>query len=233
MPSDPTKPIPTPAMRVLLVEDDPILGRALEVGLTLEGLDVDWKRDGAAAYEAFRLGRFDALLIDLGLPGMDGFDILCRIRQDDAAVPILIVTGRDSINDRIRGLDSGADDYLVKPFELVELLARLRAVKRRSSAHRQSLMIYGEIVIDVARQLVFLRGEPVALSAREFSVLRLLVDSVGPRSLAQIVEHLRGMDVAAEEGDVAMCLEALHRELGPDFSAIRRRVLQRGAGRSH
>ena len=127
---DPSSP------RVLIVEDDPILGCALETGLLTNGISVEWHRDGHSALRAFEPRRYDALLIDLGLPTLHGFDLVKLLRHEDPQVSILIVTGEDAVVERIRGLDLGADDYIVKPFEFQELLARIRAVGRRRSGHR-------------------------------------------------------------------------------------------------
>ena len=137
-------------MRILLVEDDKLLGDGVQAGLTQTGFSVDWVRDGVAAGLALQTGEFSAVVLDLGLPRMSGLDVLRRLRGSGDKVPVLILTARDTVDDRIRGLDSGADDYLVKPFDLHELAARLRALVRRSRGEASPLLRVGEVELDPA-----------------------------------------------------------------------------------
>src|ERR687884_1471635 len=157
-------------MRVLVVEDDPMIGRAVVAGLHEQGYAVDWVKDGAEAELALGNAVYDLALLDLGLPRRDGLDVLKNVRRAKNDLPVLIITARDSVADRVAGLDSGADDYLVKPFDLDELLARTRAVMRRRSGRACPEMTYGALTLDPARRLVTFRGHAVELSAREFAV---------------------------------------------------------------
>lgn len=166
-------------MRVLLVEDDPMIGRAVMVGLRDAGYAVDWARDGAEAEIAVGTGVYDLALLDLGLPRRSGLDILKGVRRSGVTLPILIITALDSVADRVAGLDAGADDYLVKPFDLDELLARARAVIRRHGGRSSAEIVYGSLSIDPALRQVSFRGAIVDLSAREFAVLEALMKEPG------------------------------------------------------
>ena len=166
-------------MRVLLIEDDPMIGRAVVAGLQDAGYTVDWVRDGAEAELALGHRVYDLALLDLGLPRRDGVDILKGMRRGGSQLPVLIITARDALADRVAGLDLGADDYLVKPFDLDELLARARAVMRRKSGRSTPDMACGALTVDPVRREVTFRGAPVELSAREFDVLHLLMSRAG------------------------------------------------------
>ena len=161
-------------MRVLVVEDDPMIGHAVLSGLKDGGYAVDWLRDGVEAENALRYGTYDLAVLDLGLPRRDGLEILKALRRAQSEIPILIITARDSVDDRVAGLDSGADDYLVKPFELDELLARTRAVVRRRVGRSSPEIRHGALTLDPVKREVRFRGAPVDLSAREFAVLEAL-----------------------------------------------------------
>src|SRR5438105_3117485 len=165
-------------MRVLVVEDDPMIGRAVLTGLRDSGYATDWVRDGVEAELALSNGGYDAALLDLGLPRREGMEILKSLRRGNEDLPVLIITARDALSDRIAGLDSGADDYLVKPFSLEELLARMRAVIRRRVGRASPEICYGALVVDPARRRVTFRGRAVELSAREFAVLEALFFAV-------------------------------------------------------
>src|SRR5438270_3338413 len=166
-------------MRVLIVEDDPMIGRAVLSGLRGSGYATDWVRDGIEAELALSSGGYDAALLDLGLPRRDGIDILKALRRGNQDIPVLIITARDAVSDRIAGLDSGADDYLVKPFSLDELLARTRAVIRRHGGRSLSEIAYGALTLDPARRRVLFQGAEVELSPREFAVLEALLKEPG------------------------------------------------------
>ena len=166
-------------MRVLVVEDDPMIGRAVVAGLHGQGYAVDWVRDGAEAELALAHAVYDVALLDLGLPRRDGLDVLKGVRRAKNDLPVLIITARDSVADRIAGLDSGADDYLVKPFDLDELLARTRAVMRRHGGRGQPEASYGVLSVDIAQRRVVFRGDEVELSPREFAVLEALMKEPG------------------------------------------------------
>jgi two-component system response regulator QseB len=153
-------------MRVLVAEDDPMIGAALARGLVQDGFAVDWVRDGRAAETALADGVHDLVVLDLGLPRKEGLAVLRELRGRGDARPVLILTARDAIADRVAGLDAGADDYMVKPFDLDELAARLRALRRRGAGRAAAVIEHGELRVDPATHEVRLRGEPVALSAR-------------------------------------------------------------------
>jgi DNA-binding response OmpR family regulator len=204
-------------MQLLLAEDDSTLGRALQMGLSDDGLTVDWKRNGNDVLSSFRRGAYEVLVLDLGLPDIDGFEVLHRIRQIDGSVPVVIVSARSSVEDRIRGLDFGADDYLTKPFELAELRARLRAVKRRIARTAFSLDVAGEVVVNLQNHLVTVGRTPIALSAREFSVLRLIVKSVAGASGREIVRVLQILGDDADDDVIDAYIAALGSKLGLAF----------------
>ena len=166
-------------MRLLLVEDDLQLGRATQAGLAEAGFAVDWVRDGVAADAALSTEEFAAVVLDLGLPRRSGLEVLARLRSAGKKTPVLILTARDAIEDRVKGLDTGADDYVVKPFRLEEIAARLRALVRRSHGEAAPVLKVGAITLDPATRAVACRGRPVELSTREFGVLRELMLNAG------------------------------------------------------
>jgi len=203
-------------MRVLLVEDDPMIGEAIVRGLRGEGFALDWARDANEADTALRAQPYDLALFDLGLPRGDGLSLLRALRARGEALPVVIVTARDAVADRIAGLDAGADDYLVKPFELDELSARIRAVLRRHAGRGAPLLQAGAVTLDPASHRVTVRGEPVSLSGREFALLRALLDRPGAvLSRAQLEEKLYGWDDTIGSNAVEVHLHALRRKLGP------------------
>ena len=204
-------------MRVLLAEDDPMIGASIRQGLRQDGFAVDWAEDGRAAELALAERVHDALVLDLGLPRRSGLEVLAAMRKRGDARPVLILTARDAVADRIAGLDAGADDYMVKPFDLDELSARLRALLRRSSGRSAPLMIHGDIELDPATREVRLRGEPVALSPREFALLEALIARPGAiLSRAQLEEKLYGWSDAVESNAVEVHIHALRRKLGAE-----------------
>mgnify|MGYP001582600943 CR=1 FL=1 len=158
-------------MRILLVEDDPLLGDAMQAGLKQAGFSVDWVRDGVAADLALKTGAHAGVVLDLGLPRLQGLELLKRLRTAGGKQPVLIATARDAIEDRIRGLDAGADDYVVKPFDLNELAARMRALLRRAGGEAAPILSVGEIALDPGARAISYRGTAVELSQREFTLL--------------------------------------------------------------
>jgi two-component system response regulator QseB len=204
-------------MRLLLVEDDPMVGESIRDGLGQEGYTVDWMRDGKGAEAALGAEPYAAVLLDLGLPRMDGLDVLraARARRND--VPILVITARDAVADRIQGLDAGADDYLVKPFNLDELAARVRALVRRAEGRTEPVVRHGPITLDPATRAVTLRGRPVELSGREFALLQALLARPGAvLSRAQLEERLYGWDEEVGSNAVEVHIHNLRRKLGAD-----------------
>jgi two-component system response regulator QseB len=205
-------------VRLLLVEDDAMLGDAVRRALTQQGHAVDWVRDGAAADLALAGEPYDVVLLDLGLPRKRGLDVLRDLRRRGQRVPVLILTAQDAVPDRVAGLDAGADDYLVKPFDLDELAARIRAVQRRGSGRAEPVLEHGPLTLDPATHEVFLDGAPVALSPREFALLQALLEHPGrPMSRARLEERLYGWDEQVESNAVEVHVHGLRRKLGPEW----------------
>jgi two-component system OmpR family response regulator/two-component system response regulator QseB len=214
-------------MRLLLVEDDRMIGESLRSALRLEGHAADWVRDAAAAQATLASERFDCVLLDLGLPPgrqaggddapRDGLDVLRSMRARHDATPVIVLTARDARGDRVAGLDAGADDYLVKPFELDELHARIRAVTRRHSGRAEPLMVHAGVALDPATRQVTKDGVPVVLSAREFAVLEALLQRPGAvLSRAQLEDRLYGWGEEIESNAVSVYVHQLRRKLGAD-----------------
>jgi two-component system OmpR family response regulator/two-component system response regulator QseB len=205
-------------VRLLLVEDDPMIGESIVDGLRGENYAVDWVRDGRDAELALGGVAYDLMLLDLGLPGKQGMEVLrsARTRGDD--LPVLIITARDGTPARVEGLDAGADDYLVKPFDLDELLARIRALLRRRVNRTRSVVEHGGLTLDLASHEVSFAGEQVKLSAREFSVLRALLDNPGSVvSKSQLEEKLYGWNTEVESNTVDVYVHRLRKKFGADF----------------
>jgi two-component system, OmpR family, response regulator len=202
-------------MRLLLAEDDPMIGAGIERGLRQDGFTVDWVKDGRDAEAALANDVHDVVLLDLGLPRKQGLDVLASMRRRGDDRPVLILTARDAVADRVAGLDAGADDYLAKPFDLTELAARIRALARRRSGRADPVVTHGDIALDPARREVRVRGEPVALSPREFALLAALIARPGTvLSRAQLEERLYGWNDPVESNAVEVHLHALRRKLG-------------------
>ncbi|WP_280152503.1 response regulator [Piscinibacter sp. XHJ-5] len=205
-------------MRLLLVEDDRMIGDTLRAALRLEGHAVDWVRDAVAAHATLASERFDLVLLDLGLPQGDGLDVLRALRARGDSTPVIVLTARDGVGDRVAGLDAGADDYLVKPFELNELNARIRAVLRRHSGRAQPVLSHGGVTLDPATRQVTRDGQPVLLSSREFAVLEALMARPGALlSRAQLEDRLYGWGEEIESNAVSVYIHQLRRKLGADF----------------
>lgn len=205
-------------MRLLVVEDDAMIGNSLRSGLRQDGYSVDWVRDGAAAELATAATAYDAILLDLGLPGRSGLELLARWRRQQNPVPVLIITARDSVADRVLGLDTGADDYLVKPFDLDELSARLRALLRRRAGRATPLIENGPLTLDPASHEVRLAGNEISLSAREFGILHALMEAPGvPLSRTQLEDRLYGWQEEIGSNAVEVHIHALRRKLGSDW----------------
>jgi len=204
-------------VRLLLAEDDRMIGTSVLRALKQEGFAVDWVQDGQAADLALRENVHDLLLLDLGLPRRDGLTVLGAMRRRGDARPVLILTARDAVADRVAGLDAGADDYLVKPFELEELAARIRALARRQAGRAEPLVSCGRIELRPATREVRVAGEPVALSAREYALLEALLARPGAiLSRAQLEEKLYGWEEEVESNAVEVHLHGLRRKLGAD-----------------
>jgi two-component system OmpR family response regulator len=214
-------------MRVLIVEDDPMIGEAVQVALKNASYAADWVKDGLTALDAVNSQNYDLILLDLGLPAKDGLDVLTRIRAKGNSVSLLIITARDGLDDRVRGLDGGADDYVLKPFEIAELLARMRAVLRRKSGKALPVLSNGMVSLDPAtRQATMNRGSPVQLSNREFALFQALMVRPGAiLSRSELEDRVYGWGEEVESNAVEFLIHSLRRKLSSD---VIRNV--RGAG---
>lgn len=212
-------------MRILVVEDDPLLGDGIKAGLAQAGFTVDWVKDGVAGELALRTESHAAVVLDLALPRRAGLDVLRRIRAEGNKTPLLILTARDAIDDRIKGLDSGADDYMVKPFDLHELAARLRALIRRSAGEAAPVLRIGGIELDPAARQVHFKGKPLELPAREYALLHAFMLSAG-RVLTreQLSERLYAWGEEVESNAIDVHIHHLRRKLAPQLIRTMRGV---------
>ena len=213
-------------MRLLLVEDDKALGEGLRLGLRQEGYTVDWLQDGTSALHALLSEDFDLLVLDLGLPRMSGLQVLRELRRSGSALPVLILTARDATEDRIAGLDAGADDYLVKPFDLDELKARLRALLRRSAGRAELRIEHAGVSLDPSSQQVSYQGKPVPMTPKEYLLLHELLSQPGKvLTRERLAQLLYGWDEEAESNTLEVHIHHLRKKL---FSSLIRTV--RGVG---
>ena len=204
-------------MRILLVEDDELLGKALETGLKQAGYTPEWVKDGESALHALKLGGFSAIALDINLPKSSGLEVLKSIRPKQS-IPVVIMTARDTLEQRIEGLDSGADDYLVKPFEMDELLARLRAIIRRSHGRTNALITFQDIEMDTTARKVKKAGKWVRLSAREYQILALLMERAGRIiSKSEIEEQIYSWDGGFESNTIEAGIYTIRKKLGKDL----------------
>lgn len=202
-------------MRILLVEDDLMIGEAVSVALKDAAYAVDWVKDGATADRVLESATHQAVLLDLGLPKRDGLEVLRRLRQAGNTVPVIVITARDSVDDRIKGLDFGADDYLVKPFDLNEMLARLRAIIRRQGGQATPLLTNGKVTLDLATRLARCGDAVEMLSAREFALLQALLLRPGTiLSRAELEERLYGWNEEVESNAVDFLIHSVRKKLG-------------------
>ncbi|MES9812707.1 MAG: response regulator [Candidatus Thiodiazotropha sp.] len=205
-------------MRILLAEDDRYLGEGLALGLKQLGHTVDWVMDGMAAEQALSTENLDVLILDLGLPRQDGLHVLQKLRKQGKDLPVLVLTARDAVEQRIEGLDSGADDYVVKPFDLLEVNARLRAITRRREGRSASVITYGDLVLDPAAHSLAKAGEEIMLGASEFAVLESLLTHQGRILSRQVLEEaLYGWDEGVESNAVEVYIHHLRKKLGKDL----------------
>lgn len=213
-------------MRILLVEDDDLLGDGLQAGLHHCGFNADWLRDGEAARSALKTEDYAAVVLDLGLPRLDGLGVLRWLRGAGKTLPVLVLTARDSISDKVGGLDGGADDYLVKPVDLDELAARLRALIRRAAGQAKPLVQVGDLELDPAARRVWRNGEVIDLPAKELAILEMLMRNAGRViSKAQLESALYGWSDGVDSNTIEVHIHHLRRKLGPE--TIR---TQRGLG---
>ena len=205
-------------MRVLLVEDDIMLGDGMVDALRSSGYTVDWLQQGLPALSALKSEEFAALILDLNLPDIDGISLLRKLRREGQPRPVLILTARDALDDRVLGLDAGSDDYMVKPFALQELNARLRALVRRSKGQAQAVLEYGELQLFPASQQVTYRGEPVKLTPHEYKLLQELITQSGRvLSRDQLQQSLYGWDEGAESNAVEVHIHHLRKKFFPEL----------------
>ena len=205
-------------MRLLLVEDDPMIGESLEEGLRAENYAVDWIRDGSAAQRAAATGVYDLILLDLGLPGKQGMDVLTSYRNAGGDASVLIITAHDAPADKVVALDSGADDYLVKPFDFNEAFARIRALLRRRVGRLRPEIVHGGLVLDPCTREATYFGKPLSLSSREFMLLRALLDMPGQvLTKAALEEKLYGWNEEVESNTIEVYIHHLRRKLGTAF----------------
>jgi len=201
-------------MRILLVEDDPMIGESIVDWLQGEGYAVDWLQDGDEALLALKTTPFSLVILDLGLPGKDGLDVLRAARAAKNHIPVLITTARDTLEDRVKGLDAGADDYLIKPFDLEELSARIRALARRANGRADPVIERGDLVIKPATREVFYKGEPVILSAKEYALLLTLAERKGVvQSRAKLEENLYNWDSTVGSNAIEVHIHHLRKKL--------------------
>jgi two-component system response regulator QseB len=204
-------------MRVMLVEDDAMIAQGLQTALRQAGFAVDWMRDGGSAAAALQTAAFDVVLLDLGLPQRDGIDVLRELRKRGDKTPVIILTARDEIQHRIAGLDAGADDYVVKPFDLDEVMARMRSVLRRATGRGDSTIQHGDLRLDLAARTIERNGAPVSLSAHEYAVLEALLQRPGAvLSRSQLEDRLYGWDEQIGSNAVEVYIHGLRRKLGSE-----------------
>lgn len=205
-------------MRILLVEDDELLGDGLRTGLVQYGYTVDWLKEGQSADQALKTEKFDVVVLDLGLPKMSGLQILQNIRSRGSTTPVIILTARESIDDRVKGLDAGADDYLTKPFDLDELCARLRALQRRSVTRADPIIVHNNIALDPAAHTVKLNGELINVSRREFTLLLKLLENAGRvLSREHLAQSLYGWGEDVDSNALEVHIHNLRKKFGQEF----------------
>jgi len=214
-------------MRLLLVEDDVMVASGIKLGLTDAGYAVDWVGSAERAIEVTRTESFDVAVVDIGLPHMDGLALTQSLRKNGQTMPVLILTARDALQDRVQGLDMGADDYMVKPFELPELLARLRALLRRSQAATSSILSFGPLELDTAQRVACIRSEgqiaiPLELGPREWTVMEyLLLQAPKPANKDKLLQALTGWDKEITPNAVEVYISRLRGKLEPHGVALR------------
>lgn len=205
-------------MKILLVEDDVMIGENIQIGLDSEGIAADWVKDGIAAENALSTHTYDAMILDLGLPQKDGIDVLRTLRARGDRTPVMVVTARDAPPQRVLGLNIGADDYMIKPFDLEELIARLRALVRRARGRTEPVFQHGNVVINPTTRQVFVSESPVILSSREWAILDALIARPGATlSRGQLEEKLYGWTGDIESNAVEVYIHGLRKKLGTQF----------------
>ena len=209
-------------MRLLLVEDDPALANSTTRALESQGWAVDWSTRGEPVPQSLKQDAYDLVILDIGLAGIDGFETLRRLRAQGSATPVLMLTARDAVEDRVRGLEGGADDYLVKPFAVAELVARVRVLTRRAQARSEDALSLGALRMDLSARRVFVGEQPLEVSAREWSVLEFLLGRVGKVvAKEQILQSIAGWDEALSENAIEVYVSRLRAKIEPAGLRIR------------
>lgn len=205
-------------MRILLVEDDELLGDGVRHGLIQYGYTVDWIKDGQSAQQAIMSENFDLVILDVGLPKRSGLEVLRTIRGKNLTTPVIILTAHETVEDRVKGLDAGADDYMVKPFDLEELTARIRAIQRRTTARAEPILTFGNITLDPASHSIFRDGELMNISRREYALLYKLLENVGRViSREQLTQTLYGWGDEVDSNALEVHIHNLRKKFGTDF----------------
>ena len=205
-------------MKILIVEDDVMIGDSLQKALRKSGYAVDWVQDGQDVEHCLSNGHYALMILDLGLPGQDGFSILSDLRKKQNAIPVLILTARDAVSDKVQGLDMGADDYMLKPFALEELEARIRLLLRRQNGHSSSTLQSGNLSIDTATHKVILKDKPYTLSSKEFALLAVLMERPGSVfSRAQLEEKLYGWNEEVGSNAIEVHIHQIRKKLGKNI----------------
>lgn len=205
-------------MRLLLVEDDEILGDGIKAGLTMEGYAVDWLTNGLLADEALKTNNYEMVVLDLNLPGMNGMDVLNLLRKRKDETPVLVLTAKDTIDDKVLGLDSGADDFVVKPFDLTEVCARLRALSRRQAGRSVPRIEHKQVTLDPASHIVTMKQKRIDLSQKEFGILNYLMNNIGKVvSRSRIEQALYSWGSEIESNTVEVHIHHLRKKLGSKF----------------
>lgn len=205
-------------MRLLLIEDDELIGDGIQTGLNQVGYAIDWVQDAEAGEHALNVESYDGLILDVGLPRQNGLSLLKNLRSAGNELPVLMLTARDSIYDKIRGLDTGADDYMIKPFDLEELAARLRAILRRAQGRASPCLEYGSLCLDPAAKILTLDAEAITLSQKELLILQTLLENIGKiMSRNRLEESLYGWDDMIESNAVEVHIHHLRKKLGKNL----------------
>lgn len=203
------------AMDLLLVEDDEMLGDGVQTVLQRRGLGIDWVRDGISAMQSLKSYRYDVLVLDLNIPWLSGLEVLARLREEGNQIPVLVLTARSEVVDRVAALDSGADDYVVKPFDIDELCARIRALHRRHHGQEQLCLQHGDLILDPAARTVTVQNNNVSLSAKEFDILQALMENMGRvMSRQKLNETVYCLDDEVESNAIEVHIHHLRKKLG-------------------
>lgn len=203
------------ALDILLVEDDELLGDGIQSVLQRRGMEIDWVRDGVSAMNSLKIGHYDVVLLDLNIPWLSGLDVIARLRESGNQVPVLVLTARSEVVDRVAALDNGADDYMVKPFDIDEMCARIRALHRRHRGREPLRLHHGELVLDPASRTVMQHNSEIALSTREFDILRVLMENMGRvMSRRKLNETIYRIDDEVESNAIEVHIHHLRRKLG-------------------